>query len=50
MQLTTTLLLASAGLLTSGVLPAMRHCMQHLLADDAVLLPASATVYVQVEA
>ena len=37
----------SAGLLTSGILPAMRHCCEHLLADDAVLIPASATVYVQ---
>ena len=36
-----------AGLLTSGILPAIRHCCEHLLADDAVLIPASATVYVQ---
>ena len=37
----------AAGLLTSGILPAMRHCCEHLLADDAVLIPAAATVYVQ---
>ena len=39
---------ACAGLLTSGVVPAMRHCLQSLLTDDAVLIPASATVFVQV--
>ena len=37
-----------AGLLTSGVLPAMRHCLQNILTDDAILIPAAATVYVQV--
>ncbi|KAK9836263.1 hypothetical protein WJX81_000365 [Elliptochloris bilobata] len=33
------------GLLTSGILPAMRHCIQNLMADDMILLPAAATVY-----
>jgi len=37
-----------AGLLTSGIVPAMRHCLQSILTDDAILIPASATVYVQV--
>jgi hypothetical protein len=36
-----------AGLLTSGIVPAMHHCLHSIMADDAVLLPASATVYVQ---
>lgn len=36
-----------AGLLTSGILPAMRHCIQHLMADDMIVLPAAATVYCQ---
>ncbi len=39
---------ALAGLLTSGIIPAMRHCMHNILADDAILLPAAATVYMQV--
>ena len=38
---------ACAGLLTSGILPAMRHCIQNLMADDMVVLPAAATVYCQ---
>ena len=37
-----------AGLLTSGIVPAMRHCLQDILTDDAMLIPAAATVYVQV--
>ena len=37
-----------AGLLTSGIVPAMRHCLQSILTDDAIIIPASATVYVQV--
>ena len=36
------------GLLTSGVVLAMRHCLQSILTDDAIIIPASATVYVQV--
>lgn len=36
-----------AGLLTSGIIPSMRHALGSLLTTDAVLLPASATVYVQ---
>jgi hypothetical protein len=36
-----------AGLLTSGLIPCMRHAIQNLMADDMLLLPASATVYVQ---
>ena len=35
------------GLLTSGILPAMRHCIQNLMADDMIVLPAAATVYCQ---
>ncbi|BDA48465.1 Protein arginine N-methyltransferase 7 [Coccomyxa sp. Obi] len=35
------------GLLTSGIIPAVRHCMHNILADDAILLPAAATVYMQ---
>lgn len=36
-----------AGLLTSGLLPCMRHAIQNLMTDDMVVLPAAATVYVQ---
>ncbi len=35
------------GLLTSGIVPVMRHCIQTLMADDMVVIPMSATVYVQ---
>ena len=44
----TCVLLRTAGLLTSGIVPAMRHCLQSILTDDAIIIPASATVYVQV--
>ena len=37
-----------AGLLTSGIVPAMRHCLQSILTDDTIMIPASATVFVQV--
>ena len=37
-----------AGLLTSGIIPAMRHSLQDILTDSAMLIPAAATVYVQV--
>lgn len=36
-----------AGLLTSGLIPSVRHAMDGLLTSDAILLPASATVYMQ---
>lgn len=35
------------GLLTSGIVPCVRHALDVLLTTDAVLLPASATVYMQ---
>ena len=37
----------SAGLLTSGIIPSMRHAVQNLMADDMIVLPATATVFVQ---
>ena len=36
-----------AGLLTSGLIPSVRHALDGLLTSDAILLPASATVYMQ---
>lgn len=36
-----------AGLLTSGLIPSVRHALGSLLTTDAILLPASATVYCQ---
>ena len=36
-----------AGLLTSGLVPSVRHAVQNLMADDMVVLPAAATVFVQ---
>lgn len=36
-----------AGFLTSGIIPAMHHALSHLLVPDAILLPSSATVYMQ---
>ena len=36
-----------AGLLASGIVPAVRHALGGLLTGDARVLPASATVYVQ---
>jgi len=35
------------GLLTSGIIPCVRHALDTLLTGDARLLPASATVYMQ---
>lgn len=35
------------GLLTSGLIPSVRHALGSLLTTDAILLPASATVYCQ---
>lgn len=40
-------LLLPAGLLTSGLIPSVRHAMDGLLTSDAILLPASTTVYMQ---
>lgn len=36
-----------AGLLTTGLIPSVRHALDGLLTSDAILLPASATVYMQ---
>jgi hypothetical protein len=36
-----------AGLLTSGLIPVVRHCIQKLMADDMQIIPMAATVYVQ---
>jgi len=33
------------GLLASGLIPSFRHASNSLLLPDAILLPASATVY-----
>eukprot|EP00210_Caulerpa_lentillifera_P006726 g6428.t1 len=33
------------GLLTSGIIPAFRHCMDNILIHNPVLIPASATVF-----
>lgn len=35
------------GLLTSGIIPAFRHCLDHILIHDPILIPSSATVFVQ---
>lgn len=35
------------GLLTSGLLPCMNHALGSLLTTDAILMPSSATVYMQ---
>ncbi|KAK9815442.1 hypothetical protein WJX72_003717 [[Myrmecia] bisecta] len=35
------------GLLSSGIIPAVRHALDNLLASECIVLPASATVYVQ---
>ena len=35
------------GLLTSGMIPAIHHALQNLSMHDAIVLPASATVYMQ---
>lgn len=41
---------AAAGLLASGLIPAVRHSLLHLLTADARVLPAAATVLMQVRA
>ena len=38
----------AAGLLASGIIPAVRHCLDNLLTTDARIIPASATVFAQV--
>lgn len=35
------------GLLAAGILPSVRHALDNLLTSDAIVLPASATVYAQ---
>ena len=36
------------GLLTSGMIPAVKHALEHLMVNDAaIVIPASATVYAQ---
>jgi type III protein arginine methyltransferase len=35
------------GLLTSGIIPAVRHALGSLTTHEAIVLPASATVYMQ---
>lgn len=39
--------LIDEGLLTNGIIPAIQHALQNLAMHDAVVLPASATVYMQ---
>lgn len=40
--------LRATGLLTSGLIPVVRHSLLNLLTSDAVIIPASATVFFQV--
>ena len=40
-------LLRNVGLLTSGLIPSMRHAIQNLMTEEMIVLPAAATVYVQ---
>jgi protein arginine N-methyltransferase 7 len=35
------------GLLTSGMIPAVKHCLDNIMIDKPVVIPCSATVYVQ---
>ena len=42
--------LFSAGLLASGIIPVVRHCLENLLTANAHVIPASATVFAQVAA
>ena len=35
------------GLLSSGLIPSTKHCLQNLLLPDAIVLPSSATVFAQ---
>ena len=35
------------GLLSSGIVPAMRHALDNLLLPDAIVVPSSATMYAQ---
>jgi len=37
-----------AGLLSSGLIPAVSHALHSLMTSDSIVLPASATVFVQV--
>ena len=38
----------AAGLLTSGLIPAVQHSLENLLTDNPRIIPASATVFMQV--
>lgn len=40
--------MVNTGLLASGMISAVRHCLDSLLTTDARIIPASATVYAQV--
>ena len=40
----------AAGLLASGIIPVVRHCLDNLLTTGALVIPASATVFAQVHA
>lgn len=40
----------AAGLLASGIIPVVRHCLDNLLTTSALVIPASATVFAQVHA
>ena len=40
----------AAGLLASGIIPVVRHCLDSLLTTGALVIPASATVFAQVHA
>lgn len=40
----------AAGLLASGIIPVVRHCLENLLTANAHVIPASATVFAQVAA
>ena len=36
------------GLLSSGLIPGLKHAQNNLLLPDAIIMPASADVYIQV--
>lgn len=38
------------GLLASGLIPGLKHALNNLLLPDAIIMPASADVYIQVPA
>lgn len=40
----------TVGLLASGIIPVVKHCLDNLLTTNARAIPASATVYAQVGA